>query len=296
MIDGKRIVAFTPSGRQRYMDILWKIVEYEHALGHIDEWVLFNNSYSVADDQHTREFADRAPWVRVLSDDMPISARAAPSIFRFYRQLNDEEVVYLRLDDDICHVDPCAIRTLVRHKLANPKQFLTFPLIINNTRMSYFLQEAGQIPQWTGTPITDVFLEPTAWRDADFDFYLQSNALDQIYDSGRVADRFRIPDRELIGNSSDGVFMSHVSVNCFAIDGQDMARCRVTWDEEGYLSDHRPRQLLRHNGVCGSAVVCHFAYHPQTARMERSSLLAEYSALAHDQARPVRLADSTLKA
>jgi hypothetical protein len=279
MIDGKKIIAFTPSGRQRYMDILWRHVERLHALGQIDEWVVFNNSYTDLDDQHTREFAQRGPWITVLNDGLPVRERKAPTIYRFYSQLNDSNAIYVRLDDDIVYVDTDAIPLLVRHKLAHPELFLVFPTIVNNTRMSYWLQESGVIPREWGN-LTDIFLEPTAWRSAAFDAKLQRKALDAIY-AGNFRASFTMPDRVTTGRSSEGTANNHISVNSFAIDGRDMDACDVTWDEEGYLSDTRPAQLRRFNGVKGDAVVVHFAYHPQTAEMERTGMLEEYNRIAH---------------
>jgi hypothetical protein len=282
MIDGRKIIAFTPSGRQRYMDILWKIIEREHAAGNIDEWVLFNNAYTEADDRHTRAFADRGDWIKVLSDDMPVKARNSPSIHRFYSHLTDPNCIYVRIDDDIVYVDADAIPLLVRHKIANPDLFLVFPTIVNNTRMSYWLQESGVIPRDWGN-LTDVFLEPTAWRSAAFDAKLQRKALAAIRATGGLRDEFTMPDRITHGRSSDGMPNNHISVNSFVIEGRDMVDCRVPWDEEGYLSDKRPAELKRFNGVKGNAVVVHFAYHPQTAEMEATGMLAEYSAIAHKE-------------
>jgi hypothetical protein len=280
MIDGKMIIAFTPSGRQRYMDILWKYVEREHALGHVDKWVVFNNTYNESDDQYTRELANRGDWITVLSDSMPIRDRKAPTIHRFYRQLKDTSAVYVRLDDDLVFVNHGAIPLLVRHKIAHPELFLVFPTIVNNTRMSYWLQESGVIPREWGN-LTDVFLEPTAWRSVQFDAKLQRKALDAIYTTGDLRTAFTMPDRVTTGKSSDGMPNNHISINSFVIDGTDMAACDVPWDEEGYLSDKRPAQLGRFNGIKGDAVVVHFAYHPQTAEMERTGMLEEYRRIAY---------------
>lgn len=279
MINGKKVIAFTPSGRQRYMDILWKFIERDHTAGIIDEWVIFNNSYTPLDDQHTREFADRGRWITVLSDDLPIAKRNAPSIHRFYKHLRDENAIYVRIDDDIVWIESDAVPLLVSHKLLNPKLFLSYPVIVNNTRMSYWLQENGNIPRDWGNLI-DVFLEPTAWRSAAFDAKLQRLVLDTIYSGQPLSSVFGMPDRVTTGRSSDGIPNNHISVNSFAIDGVDMAQCVVPWDEEGYMSDFRPKQLGRFNGICGSAIVSHFAYHPQTAEMEATGMLQEFGVFA----------------
>lgn len=284
MIDGVKVVAFTPSGRKRYMDILRKIVEREHALGNIDEWVIFNNAYIPADDQYTRAMGNG--WIKVHDDGLHLSKRKPETIHRFYDLLRDMSAIFVRLDDDIVFAAEGSIKTLVQHKLRHPDQFLSFPVILNNTRMSYFLQQNGCIPYDWGT-VSENFLDKLAWRDGRFAEHIHRKALDDIYE-GQLYDEFFLSNMVLKGRSADNMCFNHVSVNCFAISGEDMYHCQVPRDEEGYLSDIRPLQLGRFNGICGDAIVAHFAYHPQTAHMEATGLLEEYYALAHNQSRPVR--------
>lgn len=309
MIDGKRVVAFTPSGRRRYMEVLWRYVEHEHALGHIDEWVLFNNAYSWEDTVYTRELVNRGPgWIKVIEAPLPnegkatvmgidprtrqrvvrtsVGARAgrnASHIATFYPHLKEHDCIYLRLDDDLCYIDPPCIERLVRYKLAHPEAWLVYPVIVNNTRMSYWLQQAAVIP--AEPVLQNIFLEPTAWRSGPFVESLHRAALPWAV-AGRVSEKFKLPNMVLSNKPEPGVVdqqyaQGHVSVNSFVIDGKDMVACNVTPDEEGYLSDHRPKALNRQNHVCGDASVIHFAYHPCTEHMENTGLLAEYAALAN---------------
>lgn len=310
MIDGKKVVAFTPAGRIRYMEILWRYVEHEHSLGHIDEWVLFNNAYTPEDAAYTASLPQRGSWIRVIEVPLPsipgrpitlgvdprtrqriikpavsttIGRRGAHHISTFYAHMTETDCIYLRLDDDLVHLDPNAVERLVRYKLANPRAWLVYPTIVNNTRMSYWLQQEGVIPDDWGL-LQNVFLEVTAWRSATFAEQLHRLALPWITE-GRLSEVFRLRDRVLLNHAEPGVpdqqyAQGHVSINCFVMDGKDMALCRVPPDEEGYLSDFRPKMLNRCNHVCGNAAVVHFAYHPQTTEMEATGLLQEYARLA----------------
>lgn len=308
MIDGKRVVAFTPAGRARYMEILWRYVEHEHALGHIDEWIVFNNAYTPEDVAHTQSLAQRGAWVKVLEVPIPgwngrpslpgidprtkkrimrpnpsIPRRGAQHISTFYEHMKEQDCIYLRLDDDLCHIDPDCVERLVRYKIAHPEAWLVFPTIINNTRMSYWLQQAGMIPEEWGK-LKNVFLEPTAWRDGAFVEKLHRKVLPYVV-RGDLSRAFYLPNKVLSNAAEPGVIdpiyaQGHVSVNCFVIDGRDLTACKVTPDEEGYLSDFRPKALGRQNHVCGLASVVHFAYHPCTAHMEATGLLREYAAIA----------------
>ena len=66
MIDGKKIIAFTPCGRKRYMDLLTAHVAREHERGHIDQWVLFQNAFTQADATNAAQLAERYPWCVAL--------------------------------------------------------------------------------------------------------------------------------------------------------------------------------------------------------------------------------------
>lgn len=265
------------------MEILWQIVKREHDAGVVDEWIVFNNAYTLPDDEYTRALAQRGGWITVLSDNLPVKNRRPEQIHRFYHVLQATDAIYVRLDDDLVYLDTGAIPAIVRHKIKHPELFLVYPTIINNTRMSYLLQHQGLIPVSWGN-IQDRFLEATAWRSGEFAEKLHRKAIAAI-GNGTLVDEFGLADTILIGSSPDGVPYNHLSVNCFAIDGYDMAQCTVPMDEESYLSEWRPSELGRFNGIHGKAVVVHFAYHPQTEFMEQTGLLEKYYAIARNPLR-----------
>lgn len=286
MIDGKRVIAFTPSGRQRYMDVLTPYVVRDHNAGVIDEWFVFNNTYTDADQAYTRGMtAALGNWVSVLEfgDNKRPEMRNAGRISRFYPQLaNRRDCIFVRLDDDLCFINEGAIEALVRDKIANPTFWLLYPTIVVNTRMSYLLQQHGHIPEeWA--KLTDLFLEPTAWRDPAFNTKLHDKALTLISE-GRIAE-LQLPALSLTGRSSEGTFNSHLSINAFAISGTDMHEAARRWpnrnhDEEGYLSDTMPTLFNRCNGISANSLVIHFAYHPFTVAMEATGALDIYKRLA----------------
>ena len=68
MIDGQKIIAFTPCGRKRYMDLLAAHVLREHERGHIDEWILFNNAYVRDDSTYADQLAAQWNWVTIFRE------------------------------------------------------------------------------------------------------------------------------------------------------------------------------------------------------------------------------------
>lgn len=272
MIAGQRIVAFTPCGRKRYMDLLAPHVVREHSLGHIDEWVLFNNPYTIEDSTYAEQIAARYDWVKILNVGAVTAVRGAGQIATFYSGLKDPDCIYLRLDDDLVYIDRDAIPNLIRYRLAHPEPFIVYPTIINNTRTSYQLQQRGLIPTSWGQ-VEPILCAPTAWSNPGFVFNLHQKALAAI-EGGTLLAEFALPSEEF-NDWENG----NISINCFAMFGKDMAACEVLSDEEGYLSRFRPQALGRYNARCGDALVIHFAYHTQTAFMDQSGMLTDYARL-----------------
>jgi hypothetical protein len=273
MLYGRKIIAFTPCGRKRYMDILAAHVMREQAFGHIDEWVLFNNPYIIDDSTYADQLAAKRDWIKVVNVGKETATRDAGQISTFFGALDDPEAIYIRLDDDLCYLAEDFLPKLVRYRLDNPEPFLVYPTIINNTRTSYQLQKEGNIPIKDWGEVEPILCAPMAWGNTNFVFRLHQKALAAI-ENGTLVKEFELPSGTF-DNYEDG----NISINCFAILGVDMVACNVTRDEEGYLSKHRPMELKRFNARCGDAVVIHFAYHTQTVFMDQSGMLGDYAKL-----------------
>lgn len=271
MIQGKKVIAFTPAGRQRYMTILYPYVFRDMAAGLIDEWILFNNTYKKEDEAFVRTFAATSTKIKLIEEP---GKRDAYHIATFYKHLTDREAVYVRLDDDLVYIAPHAIDRLVHARLAHPEPFLVYANIINNSRIGYLQQEAGIVSKDIG--IAERAIEgPVNHKSADYPQRLHRIALDSIK-AGIIETQFRMPDVVLTGEDL------HTSVNCFAMLGADLIDAKDVFvpDEERFLSQFRPGAVNRPSHlVCGDAIVSHFAYYPQTAAMEKSGLLEEYKAI-----------------
>lgn len=274
MIHDHKIVAFTPCGRKRYMDLLTAHILREHAKGHIDKWYLFNNPYTIEDSTYAAQLKSQFDWIEVINVGETTATRVAGQISTFYSSMREpgDNVIYVRLDDDLVYIDEQAIPNLVAYRLGHPAPFLVYPTIINNTRTSYALQQAGIIPAEWGV-VEPILCAPTAWRDSRFVFNLHLKALAAI-ENNRLVEEFKLPSYQFPDYE-----LGNISINSFAIFGKDMHACDVAADEETYLSKRRPQELGRTNARCGDAMVIHFAYHTQTEFMDKSGMLLDYANL-----------------
>ena len=284
MIDGFRVVAFTPVGRKRYMDLLAGFLKREHDAGHVDKWLLFNNAYLPEDSTYADQLAAQWDWVEVLrehgiahtiseSASDPFKWSRPENISLFYKYMNEpDDTVYLRFDDDIVYIAENCIERWVRYRIEHPEPFAVFPTIINNVRTSYHMQQQGIVPEWG---IKNDMYDKVAWKNLRYVHFLHEKALTAI-ERGTLVEDFTIKS-EFFGASAEGWEAGHISINAFAVFAKDLHACRVAHDEEGYLSLHRPKALGRPNARCGDAVLIHFAYHTQTGYMDKTGILGDYA-------------------
>lgn len=278
MIDGQKVIAFTPCGRKRYMDLLAAHVARDVARGLIDKWILFNNAYSIEDSTYAQQLADHYPWIEVFNQNKPGIPERIADFFKFMYE--GEGVVYFRLDDDVVWIDENCVERLVRYRLANPHPFLVFPTIINNVRTSYHLQQNGNVPMEWGE-IENEMCDHVAHRWSHYVHNLHLKALSAI-EKGTLVQEFTLPSEQFSDKSfgGDPWKAGNISINSFAIMGKDMLECTVHPDEEGYLSLWRPKELERPNARCGNACLIHFAYHTQTQFMDSTGMLNDYLKIA----------------
>lgn len=286
MIRDHKIIAFTPVGRKRYMDLLAAHLKREHDAGHIDEWIVFNNAYKAEDSTYCDQLAEKWPWVTVLREKALTGHDTAGGKFvwrrpdhiaDFYKHAPMKQrgkVIYVRLDDDIVYIDENCIERLVNYRLDNPNPFLVFPVIINNVRTSYHMQQQGVVSADWG--IRNEMCDEVAWKHSDYIAQLHMKALNAI-EAGNLVDTFRLKSEQYSDPEWEA---GHISINSFAIFGDDMAACDVHRDEEGYLSQWRPKALGRQNARCGDAMLIHFAYHTQTEFMDMTGMLNDYVKIA----------------
>jgi len=272
MIDGTKVIAFTPVGRKRYMDLLASQVKRDHDAGKIDEWVLFNNTFTKEERTYCAQIKEHfGDWVSII--ELKAEAVKWVTIAAFYEFMTiDENAVYIRLDDDIVYVDENMVETLVKYRLANPEPYSVFPTIINNVRTSYHMQCEGIIPVGEWGEIKNEMCNNIAWTSENFINFLHGKALDALA-AGNLVETFALKTRQF-DNYEEG----YISINCFAIFGKDLAATskNVHIDEERHFALWEPEKAKRLNARCGDAVVIHFAYHKQTDYCDKVGFITDY--------------------
>ena len=122
MIEGNRVVAWTPFGRAETVSILFAYLWREHERGLVDEWWLCMNTdpgVQQSDVAYAYKLAARHGFIKLVDrpSDVPRLHPKQRNTGYFYRYMTDPQTVFLRFDDDIIYVEESAIERLVRHRL-----------------------------------------------------------------------------------------------------------------------------------------------------------------------------------
>ena len=160
MYRNKKIIAFTPFGRERTVSVLLPYMEREFQSGVLDEWMLcMNTDVGQLDDiAYAEQLAEDYSWINLYDRPGPDSPEdwAIPPQWRrgfrepkqlntgrFFWYMQDREALYLRFDDDVVWVHRNAVRAMVDRKLSGMTAgcLAVFPVIWNNAVSSWLLQQ-----------------------------------------------------------------------------------------------------------------------------------------------------------
>jgi hypothetical protein len=270
MFEGYRIVAVTPAGRRRYMKLLAPQVLASDLIDRYDLWL---NTADAGDLAFMEALPGLDPRVRLVPQPDGV-APGWDAICGFFRGAQDEDTIYIRLDDDVVWLEPGFFETLLRFRIANPHYFLVMPLIINNAVCTNLLQTCGKVAP--SRHVGAACMDPIGWRDPDFALLLHRMFIDLIR-RGEVH-RLHCGPREIA--------LNRFSINVISWLGRDMKAIggQIRLGEEEDLSNITPTRLRRANCFCTDTIAAHFAFYVQRHVVDRSDLLEQYAALLAERA------------
>lgn len=290
MIDGKRVVAWTPYGRRETVSILFAYLWREHERGLVDEWWLcLNTDPGQQQDDVAYAYslmARHGDFIKIVNRpaDVPRLHPKQRNTGYFYRYMTDRDSVFVRFDDDIIYVHEDAVERLVRHRLETQVGVCSFPLMWNNAVVSWYLQKGGVIPEgeqsdgsfWptVGGPYC---MDPVGWADGRFGVQMHRLLLDRI-ENDEVDKCLLYQDYQL------PVGMQY-SVSVFASLGStyaDLARPGVLEpsEEESWHTIHQPARIQQPNTLVGDALVSHYTFFPQGPIIRGTDILDHYRRIA----------------
>jgi hypothetical protein len=287
VINGHRVVTFTPYGREVTVSILLEYMKRDHARGIVDEWQLWMNTDpdQVSDRKYAQKLADEYNWIVLKSRPKTRDRHQHKQMYTgsFYVYCTDPDTVYLRFDDDIVYVHDETIRRMVEQKILRPHVLGLFPIIWNNAICTWHLQQRSIIPQFKiGGRLRVVQLpycmDPVGWADPQFAEEIHYQLLDAI-EAGKVENLFMYQDVTLAPQQQ-------FSVSCFAVHTDDYRILEPPgvldyYEEENWLTVHRPSKVGKTNVILSDALVSHFSFFPQRDYLiNQTRILDRYRTLA----------------
>jgi hypothetical protein len=300
MIKDKRVVAWTPYGREETVSILGQYLRREHERGIVDEWWLCLNTdpHQVGDLAYAYRLAAAYPWVKLVERPAgrPRRTPKQRNTGYFYEHMTDRDTVFLRIDDDIVYLHPEALARLAVHRLEAASGVASFPVMWNNSIISWFAQQAGAIPAaGTDTGIVELdgttsqhytwprvggpyCMDPVGWADGRFAVQLHRLLLDKVR-AGKAEDLFLYQDFPVTPGMqfSVSVFASLGSLYADLPDGPGVL---VPYEEEHWHTVHQPLVLGEASTIVGDALVSHYTFFPQGPIVRATDILKQYTELA----------------
>lgn len=277
MINDKKVVTWTPYGREETVSILYKYMKRDHERGLVDEWWLCLNTDpdQIQDLKYAYKLARENKFIHIKDRPagMPRLTPKQRNTGYFVRYMIDPDTVFVRFDDDIIYVHDDAISNLVTHKIETPDSLCSFPVMWNNSIVSWFLQKAGRIPLEFGEVNGPYCMDPQGWANGHFAVNIH-NLLLQHLEENTVPDLYLYQDFPLqIG--------MQFSVSCFAALGSHYASLPEPgvlqpYEEESWHTVHRPKAIGQPNMLVGNALVSHYTFFPQRAIVTQTDILDRY--------------------
>lgn len=271
-----KIILVTFGGREYTLKTLFKyILKYK---SYISEYILFIATKKQSDIDYMLNFAKENSFVKTIYLE--------GSLDKTYKYCQEEDTVYIKLDDDIVYLEETLFTDFVKFRLENKEPLIIFPIIINNTFISSYLQQKKIFnftpksyiyEKWPNifkkiktkilnndyNSICDLVknnevLCPYSWGNLNYCIKIHENFLNDIKNNN--LDKYRIDDIIL-------EYSEPVSINCCCWIGGNLKKViekigDISGDEP-WLTLFAPTKINKSNIIYGKTIVSHYAFYKQ---------------------------------
>lgn len=240
--------------------------------GLIDEHHFWVNTKVPEDLAWIQQHCDACPdfFKLVLCPAEP-DGNATVTLFYALPEYRKEDTIVIKVDDDIVFIAPNAIWNLLTFRLEHPEYFLVFANTVNNGWCDFLRQRMGLVanaPMLVETPAGGNAWASGVWAEAMHRSFLTNLGTGDLQMHEQAFRQFMTVAGE------------RVSINFVCWLGEDMAQLNVEGEDEHFLCNQGPRELMKVNAICGGAVVSHYAFFPQRDYLDGTDVLKLYRSLA----------------
>jgi len=265
MYQNYKIVIITPAGREKYLSFFKKFMYRKIADGLIDSWDLWLNTINPTDIAYIRSMAAENSKVKIYELDEPITptweSYNALQTHKFMKFAQDDDTIYIRIDDDIGWVEEGALEKIIQARIDHPDAFAIYPNVINSTMCNSWHQEIGALSEEAGIVRKEsqhpedkdwAYLDAFSYTSAEFYKHI-FNTFKKRYEENSLY-AYYLPSK-----SFDDY--KHFSICSLCWWGRDKIDCGP--NEEAQMAWELPEKLKRPVWFCGDALVYHLFYHTQ---------------------------------
>ena len=298
-----KTIVVTFAGRKMFIEILFPYIKkYEYR---IDEYHIYAATNNQEDLDYIEKFSAENKFVKVFRAE-----GGKDPIYLWnecYKNSQEEDAVYLKLDDDIVFIDDHLFSDFLDFRKNNPQYPIIYPMIVNNLYTSWILQEKMSLEfsqrtnfneRWDtvkhqisnylkSNPIPDRLIHvipeeftlcPIGWGDPEFAKSVHDKFLECLENN-------QIETFKNTNDDSDGMVLHNhppVSINCCAWLGSGMkeytAKYGDVWQDEIWLSVYLPILSGQPNYIYFNSIVSHFSYYRQMqGGILESNILERYN-------------------
>lgn len=270
MYKNYKVVANTAVGRRRYLKLLIPQVLASDIIDRYDLWV---NTMDKVDIAFFEAMAKEFPKLNLIWQPKGV-INGIYSMADFYPFCQEEDTIYIKLDDDVVWFDPIFFEEICSYRIKHPKYFLVSPLVINNGISTFILQNQGYLKfkqyftcQGYDLNFYNGFLAEQLHRWF-IDNYLKTNAYQALYcGEHRIA-------------------MQRFAINAVAWFGEEFRKFegKVTGDDEEFLTIKYPDKMGLINSFDCDTIVAHFSFSAQREHLDKTDLLEIYEEMIRKNA------------
>lgn len=260
-----KVVVNTAVGRRRYLKLLFPQVLSSEIVDRYDLWI---NTLDKIDIAFFEAVAQKYPKVNLIWQPQGI-INGIYSIAEFYSFCQEENTIYIKLDDDIVWIDPTFFEEICRFRVDNPQYFLISPLVINNGICNYILQNRELIK----------FNQNISCQAYDMKFY--NGYIAKEIHEWFIANYLKNQSYSRLYCGEQIVSLQRFAINAVAWFGGAMKKFdgKVIGDDEEFLTVEYPG---KHNLIscfdCNT-IVSHFSFSVQRSFLDTTSILNEYESI-----------------
>jgi hypothetical protein len=304
-----KLIALTFAGRKRYMEILFPyILKYKK---YINEYHLYLATTNQEDIDYIYDFQkNNNDFVKVIKLEDGVKFDRADVWNLSYKNCQDEDAIYLKIDDDIVFIDENLFTNFLEFRKESTAP-LVFPHIINNLISTPYLEKYGKLNvgswnknlmvlnTWSNTierikpkleelkgkfpgnfVVTNLMNEseilcPVAWGSLEYSKLSHIDFIRILSESGldNIYTENIILDR-----------FEPISIQCCSWFGKDLKKYisefgMVGREDEPWMSIYLPFWSNNPNVIFGKSVVSHFSSYNQDNYLINNGLLEEYKKL-----------------